>query len=104
MDLQQLFKVLRGRWKFIVVTLILGSTLSVAFAMTKSQTYESTGRIFIAAPNGSQADAFPTLLITQRASSYAALTKDATLLREVLDRTQTDISLAELRNRITASV
>ena len=104
MDLQQLFRVLRVRWKFIVVTLLLGSLVSLGFAMSKSPTYESTGRVFIVAPNGSQADAFPTLIITQRAKTYADLAKDPTLLQEVLDRTQADLSIAELRERITASV
>ena len=104
MDLQQLSSVLRVRWKFIVVTLLLGSLVSVAFAVSKPPTYESTGRVFIAAPNDSQADAFPTLIITQRAKTYADLAKDPTLLQEVLDRTQVDLSLVELRNRIAASV
>lgn len=104
MDLQQLLRVLRVRWKFIVVTLVIGSVLSTAFALTRSPSYESTGRIFIVAPNGSSGDAFPTLLVTQRASSYADLAKDPALLQKVLNRLQEPIPLAELSSRISVSV
>lgn len=104
MDLQRFISVLRVRWKFVVVTLLLGSLASVALVLTKAPTYESTGRIFIVAPNDSEGNAFSTLLITQRASSYADLAKDPTLLQKVRDRTQMDVSIVELSDRITASV
>lgn len=104
MNLQQLFSVLRVRWRFIVVVMLLGSLASVALALSKPPTYESTGRIFIVAPNDSRGNAFSTLLITQRASSYADLAKDPTVLQKVRDRTQMDISTSELRKRITAAV
>ena len=104
MDLQQLIRVLRVRWKFIVVTLVLGSVLSAAFALTRTPSYESTGRIFIVAPNGSSGDAFPTLLVTQRASSYADLAKDPALLQKVLNRIERPIPLSELASRLSVSV
>ena len=104
MDLQQFIRVLRVRWKFIVVTLLLGGSLTAAFALNQAPTYESTGRIFIVTPNGSPSDAFATLLVTQRASSYADLAKDPTLLQKVANRLEKPISTSELAERITASV
>jgi receptor protein-tyrosine kinase len=104
MDLQQFIKTLRVRWKFIVVTLLLGTMLSAGFAMSKSPTYESTGRIFIVVPNDIAGNGFSTLLVTQRASSYADLAKDPTLLQKVLARSGLNISLTELSSRIRASV
>ena len=84
MELQRLIRVLRTRWKFLVVTLLLGTLVSVAFALSKPAVYESTGCIFIGTPNAASGEAFPTLRITQRASSYADLAKDPALLQEVL--------------------
>lgn len=104
MDLHQFNRVLRVRWKFIAMTLLLGSLASGALALSKAPAYESTGRVFIVTPSGTGSAAFPTLLVTQRAKSYADLAKDPTLLQRVLARTGLAVSVPELGKRITASV
>ncbi len=104
MDLQQFIGVLVTRWKFIVLTLLLGSFLTAGLVMTKTAEYTSTGRIFIAVPGSVGTDAFATLLVTQRAGSYASLATDPALLQRVVDRSGLPASRNELAGRISATV
>ncbi len=106
MDLQQFIGVLRARWKFIVVTLLLGTLLSAAFAMTRPAVYASTGRVFIAVPDDSPAasDFLSTYLVSQRTASYSELAKDPVLLQKVIDRTGLQVSRSEVASRISTNV
>ncbi|WP_332644706.1 polysaccharide biosynthesis tyrosine autokinase [Aeromicrobium sp.] len=106
MDFQQFIGVLRARWKFIVVTLLIGSFLTVGLAMSRAAEYASTGRIFIAVPDNSAQvnDYLSTYLVAQRTASYAELAKDPVLLQKVIDRTGLQLSRSELSARITTKV
>lgn len=104
MDLQQFVGILAARWKFIVITVLIGTLATVMLGLSRSPEYASTGRVFIAVPNDTQLDSLSTLLVTQRASSYAALATDPVLLQKVVDRSGLPITRTELAERISASV
>ncbi len=106
MDLQQFIGVLRARWKFIVVTLLLGTLLTAAFAMSRPATYASTGRVFIAVPDDSPAtsDFLSTYLVSQRTASYSELATDPVLIQKVIDRSGLQVSRSEVASRISTSV
>lgn len=106
MDFQQFIGVLRARWKFVVVTLVLGSFLTVGLALSKPADYASTGRVFIAIPDDSASanDFLSTVLVSQRTASYAELATDPVLLQKVIDRVGLQLTTSELGSRISATV
>lgn len=106
MDLQQFIGVLRARWKFIVVTLLLGTILTAAFAMSRPAVYSSTGRVFLAVPDDSAQvnDFLSTYLVAQRTASYAELATDPVLLQKVIDRTGLQLTRSEVASRISTNV
>lgn len=105
MDLHQFVTALRMRWLFIVLTFVAGTLAATVITLNLPPVYSSTGRIFISTPTTTTStDAFSTVLVSQRAASYANLATDPALLTKVLDRTGLTVTREELAGRISATV
>lgn len=104
MDLQQFVTAMRVRWKFSVVTFLLGIAATAAILITATPMYGSTVKVFISTPTGGQAEYAASFIVTSRVASYADLATDPALLQNVVDRLDLDSSAEDLADRITASV
>jgi len=104
-DLHQFVAAMRMRWLFIVLTFVAGTLAAAVITLNLPPEYSSTGRIFISTPTTTtSSDAFSTVLVSQRAASYADLATDPALLQKVLDRTGLPETRDDLAKRISANV
>lgn len=104
MDLRQFLGILRARWRFIVLTLLLGALITVGLIFVTPKTYQSKASIFVSTPSTGVIDSYQgSLTAQQRAESYAQLAKDADVLQEVSSRLPS-VSVADLNKQVTLSV
>lgn len=105
MDLRQFLSILRARWRFIMLTLVLGVALTAGLIVVTPATYESKATIFVSTPQSGVIDT-PTASLTaqQRAQSYAQLAMGAEVLGEVADRLGNGVTVADLSRQISLTV
>ncbi len=105
MDLRQLLRTLRRRWKFVAVTTLLGVGGAFALLFTVSPTYQSEARVYIAAPPSGGLDAYTAAIYaSQRAASYADLAHDPELLERVIATTGVPDDWKTLSGKVSADV
>lgn len=105
MDLRHFLSILRARWRFIVLTLMLGGFVAAALIVATPATYESKATIFVSTPQTGVIDTYQgSLTAQQRAESYAQLAKDSQVLQEVADRLDAGLTVADLSSQVTTSV
>ncbi|MET0928239.1 MAG: polysaccharide biosynthesis tyrosine autokinase [Aeromicrobium sp.] len=106
MDLRQFLGILRARWKFSLVTFVLGAVATVILVLSMSPVYGSSAKLFITTPVGQQsADAAAPYFASQRLASYADLARDPTLLQSVIDQLNlADVSREDLEGMVSAEV
>ncbi|MEV7398346.1 polysaccharide biosynthesis tyrosine autokinase [Aeromicrobium sp. NPDC092404] len=105
MDLRQFLSILRGRWKFIISTLVIGTIATVGLVLNLSPVYSSSARVFVSTPTNGQADPYAaTVFAAQRIASYADLATDPTVLQKVIDRLGLKMTREELAGEISADV
>ena len=96
MDLQQFVGILRTRWRFIVVTILLGALITVGVTLATPMSYASRATIFVSTPQTGVIDYQGQLSAQQRTESYAQLAMDTDLLQQVSARLSSGVSAADL--------
>ncbi|MDX6276868.1 MAG: tyrosine-protein kinase [Nocardioidaceae bacterium] len=104
MELRQLLRTLRRRWKFIVVVFFLGIAGAAALTSTITPQYNSTARVYVTATATGSADALQQgIYSAQRISSYADLAKSTGVLAQVIRQTGVRMTTDELAGHITTT-
>jgi capsular exopolysaccharide synthesis family protein len=102
-ELRQLLRTLRRRWKFVTTVVLLGIVGAGVFTSTITPTYRSEVRIYVSASATGSIDAYNLgIYSAQRIASYADLAKDPTVLQRVIKRVGLDITPSELGPRVTS--
>lgn len=104
MELRQLLRTLRRRWKFTVVVFILGLVGAGLVTSTITPSYKSDARVYITASTTGTLDAYNVgIYSAARIASYADLAKDPSVLQRVIKRVGLDMTPAELAPHVTAT-
>ena len=104
MELRQLVRTLRRRWKFVVIMFLLGLIGAVLITVSITPSYRSNARIYVTATSTSTTDAYALGLYSeQRIASYADLAKDPAVLTRVIREVGLDVTPQDLANRISAT-
>ena len=92
MELRQLFRTLRRRWKFTVTVLLLGIIGAGVVTSSITPTYKSEARVYITATSTGTLDAYNVgIYSATRIASYADLAKDPAVLQRVIKRVGVDM-------------
>lgn len=105
MDIKDLFKMARRRWKMIAAFFLAGVLGAAFFSLTAKPTYHSTARVFIAvnAGTGDTAQAYGGIFASQRVKSYADLAQSRELVQRVIRRLDLNLTPDQLASKITAT-
>lgn len=104
-NLRQFLSTLRVRWRFIVVTLVLGTVVTVGVTLMSPTTYASRATLWVSSPPSGVLDPYnASVTARERAESYATLATDPELLRRVIERLDLDSSKSGQIRGISASV
>lgn len=104
MDLRQFLTALRTRWRFSLLTFVAGTIATFAIVLTMTPQYGSSVKLFVSTPTGGQAEYAASFLVTQRVASYADLAKDPSVLQDVIDELDLDMTFQQLSGLISAEV
>ncbi|HEX2552041.1 MAG TPA: polysaccharide biosynthesis tyrosine autokinase, partial [Nocardioidaceae bacterium] len=105
MELRDYLKVVRRRWRVILVSLVVVVALASLVTLRTTPQYESKARLFVSSTERSTSDAYQGGLFSiQRVSSYADLVKGQELSSRVIDRLGLQMTPADLSKKITATV
>lgn len=104
MDLAQLVSMLRRRWLVIVVCTLLGTALGVVVPMTMTPVYDARAQLFVSI-SGSDAEASlqSSQLTLSRIKSYVPLVASPDVLRPVIEELDLDLTVPQLREKVTVS-
>lgn len=103
MDLREYVDVLRRRWRFVVVCVLLGAAAAVAVTAVMPRTYTAKAQLFIATNDRNSADAYAGGLFTQqRVKSYTKIANSPAILGGVIDELGLDTTPQQLADKITA--
>jgi receptor protein-tyrosine kinase len=84
-ELRQLLRILRRRWKLVVATFLIGIIGAATITASITPTYRSEARIYVTASAASASEAYALSLYSQqRIASYAELATDPDLLERVI--------------------
>lgn len=107
MSVNEALRIVRTRWRTVVVCLLLGLLgAGVATTLTPRQ-YSSNVTLYVSLQGraeSSEAAYQASQLATERVVSYAPLLKDGRITQPVIDRLQLGTTPAELADRITVTV
>ncbi|RYJ07067.1 MAG: polysaccharide biosynthesis tyrosine autokinase [Actinomycetales bacterium] len=103
-ELRQFFGTLQARWRFALVTFVLGAIATVVLVTSMAPQYGSTVKIFMSTPGGGQTEYVAAYTLQQRVASYADLAVDPAVLQTVVDRLNLDESPTQLAGQISATV
>ncbi|MEO6471008.1 MAG: Wzz/FepE/Etk N-terminal domain-containing protein, partial [Aeromicrobium sp.] len=102
MDLRQFLSTVRRHWKLVLVVFLLGVGGASAITASTTPLYASTARLFVGTSAGARVDPYAGALFSQqRATSYADLGLDSTVLQRVVDKLDLGVSAGELAAHIT---
>jgi non-specific protein-tyrosine kinase len=103
MDLREYVDMLRRRWRFVVVCVLLGLVTAAASTALMPRTYTAKAQLFIATNDKTSADAYAGGLFTQqRVKSYTKIATSPVVLRGVIDKLDLHTTPEHLANRISA--
>jgi non-specific protein-tyrosine kinase len=103
MDLREYVDVLRRRWRFVVVCVLLGLFTAAAVTALTPRTYTAKAQLFIATNDKNSADAYAGGLFTQqRVKSYTKIATSPVVLRGVIDELDLRTTPGHLANKISA--
>ncbi|WP_069772412.1 polysaccharide biosynthesis tyrosine autokinase [Streptomyces sp. LUP30] len=103
MDLHDYIDVIRQRWRFVVVCVLLGLAGAVAATILTPRTYTATAQLFVATRDPNSAAAYQGGLFTQeRVKSYTRIVTNPTVLAGVISELQLRTTPEELAKKISA--
>jgi capsular exopolysaccharide synthesis family protein len=107
MELRQYLRAVRGRWRFVAVSVVVCTAVAAALAWTKTPTYSATTQLFVSA-NGAPGDTGATyqagLFSQERVLSYVKMVANPDVLDAVIDQLDLRESTRDLSGKIDASV
>lgn len=104
MELRQFFATMRARWRFSVITFLVGTVATVALVFTMAPQYGSSVKLFVSTATGGQAEYSASLIVSQRVASYAELATDPSVLQRVIDKLGLDMSYEDLAGNVSTNV
>jgi non-specific protein-tyrosine kinase len=103
MDLREYIDVLRRRWRFVVVCVLLGLAAAVAVTALMPRTYTAKAQLFIATNDKNSANAYAGGLFTQqRVKSYTKIANSPAVLAGVVDKLNLKTTSEHLAEKISA--
>lgn len=107
MELKQWARVLRGRWRVLLLCILLGGGAGAAYAWTRKPVYAAHTQMFISTV-GSPSDLSQTyqggLFAQQRVLSYTTIVSSPPVLQTVISRLGLPETIPALQKKITATV
>ncbi len=104
-ELSDYLKVVRRRWRLIVISLLAVVALSAILTVRATPQYQSDARLFVSTTDQSAIEAFQGgNFAIQRVGSYADLVNGQELASRVIDRLDLSVTSAVLSDKITAAV
>lgn len=105
MDLRQFMGILRTRWRFIVLTLVIGTLITVGVTLATPTAYASRATLWVTTPPTGVIDSYQASLTARdRAESYANLANNPEVLQRAADRLNIGWTAAELSRRVQTTV
>lgn len=105
MDLRQFLGMLRARWRFMALTLLLGTLTTIGVTVATPTTYASRATLWVTTPPTGTIDPYlASTTARDRAQSYANLANNPEVLGPAADRLGNGMSAADLAQRVTTSV
>ena len=104
MELRQFFTTLQARWRFGLITFVLGVVATVLLVLSLAPQYGSTVKVFMSTPAGGTTEYVAAYTLQQRVASYADLAVDPAVLETVVDRLNLDETPGQLAGQVSASV
>lgn len=105
MELRDYLKVVRRRWRIIVMSLLVVVALAAILTYRTTPQYQSNARLFVSTTDQSASQAFQGgSFAIQRVSSYADLVNGQELASRVIQQLNLSVTPGELSSKITATV
>ncbi|WDV55948.1 polysaccharide biosynthesis tyrosine autokinase [Streptomyces coeruleorubidus] len=103
MDLREYVDVLRRRWRFVVVCVLLGLVAAAAATALMPRTYTAKAQLFIATNDNDSANAYAGGLFTQqRVKSYTQIANSPAVLGGVIGKLDLNTTPQQLAKKISA--
>ncbi|WP_062292778.1 polysaccharide biosynthesis tyrosine autokinase [Demequina phytophila] len=105
MELQDYLRILRKNWILILLLTVLGAGAGLAYSMVATPTYAASSKVFVSTSGGSTVSDLATgnTFAQQRVKTYADLINTAAVLQPTIDALSIDMSVAQLRGKISAT-
>ena len=107
LELRQWARVLRGRWRIILPTVVLCAAIAAAYAWTRTPLYEADTQMFISTV-GSTNDLSQTyqggLFAQQRVLSYTGIVSSPPVLQSVINALSLPETVSSLQKKVSATV
>ena len=106
MNFDDFLKVIRTRWRTVLVAATLTILAAVAYTLTQTPQYQASTRLFVSTAAGtSVSDLYSGLRLAQdRVLSYAQLITGETLAQRTVDRLNLDVGATTVKEQVTAKV
>lgn len=105
MDLREFMGILKSRWRFIALTLVIGTLLTIAFTLATPTTYASRATLWITTPPTGVIDSYQaSITASDRAESYANLANNQEVLQQAAERLDLGLSAADLGRHVKTTV
>ena len=105
MDLRQFLGMLRARWRFMALTLLLGTLTTIGVTVATPTAYASRATLWVTTPPTGTIDPYlASTTARDRAQSYANLANNPEVLDPAADRLNNGMSAVDLAQRVTTSV
>ena len=105
MNLQDLMKLMRARWRTVAAATLAGLLGAIASILTTTPLYEASTRLFVSTTVGASASELyqGNRLSQERVLSYTELLKGQTLAQRTIDKLNLDVGPEALQAKIKAS-
>lgn len=103
MDIKDLLKMARRRWKTIVAFFLVAVVGAFLLSVTTTRTYSSQSRVFIAVNATGAEGVWNSQMAAQRVKSYADLARSRELMQRVIKRLQLNLTPSQLATKITSA-
>lgn len=107
MTLRSYLRVLRERWRLVLIFTLLGTIISAAITVVTPKVYEATAQVFVASYNATADPASAgqeQAYIATQVSTFAAVIGSEDVLKTVRSLTNLNLSDADLQSKLSTTV
>ena len=106
MDPVEFLRVVRRRWLYAVIPIVLAIGASLFVSLTATKIYSATASVFFSRPGGASASdlLLGATYTREQLGSYAALATTPVVLDRVIDDLDLDVTASQLDNSVSAVV